>query len=305
MKLKKLGNSELMVAPLGLGCNRLLEVGDTDAAAAANRALDLGINHFDSADMYGFGKGEIFIGQVMKDRHDEMVIASKFGMVRSPDGPIEFKGTPEYVRIACDASLKRLNTDHIDLYYQHRVDPDVEIEETWGAMVELVTAGKVGALAISNATADQIRRAHAVHPLAAVQMEYSLFDRTQEAEILPTCKELGITFVAFGPLSFALLGGEVKNVNDLPEGDNYRRGMPRFHDENIGENLSMAETVADIAAELGATPAQISLAWTMCGAYDVIPIPGSRRPHHLEENVGAADIQLSGEHMTRLNNAFG
>ncbi|MAF48804.1 MAG: aldo/keto reductase [Rhodospirillales bacterium] len=305
MDQRKLGNSELMVAPIGLGCNRLLDAHDADAVAAAHKALDLGINHFDGADMYGFGRGETFLGKVLQERRGEVVIASKFGFVRSEDGAMKFVGTPEYVRQACDASLSRLGIDHIDLYYQHRIDPNIAIEETWGAMVELVNQGKVGALGISNATEEQIRRAHAVHPLAAVQMEYSLIERAQEAGILPTCKELGVTFVAYGPLSFSLLGGDVKNIDDLPEDDAYRRRMPRFHDENIGANLKLVETVISVAGEIGATPGQVALAWTMCGAYDVIPIPGSRRPLHLEENTKAADIQLSGDQMRRLNDASG
>jgi aryl-alcohol dehydrogenase-like predicted oxidoreductase len=301
---KKLGNSDLMVAPIGLGCSRHLDTGDAVALASIEKALDLGVNHFDSADMYGFGAGEIFLGKALKGRRDEAVIASKFGFVRADDGTMKFVGTPEYVATACDASLARLGLDHIDLYYQHRIDPNLPIEETWGAMVRLVEAGKVGALAISNATADQIRRAHAVHPLAAVQMEYSLIERAQEAEILPLCTELGIAFVAFGPLSFSLLGGEVTNVEQLPGDDYYRRGMARFHDENIGANLARVETVKSIAAEAGASPGQIALAWTMGGGHDVIPIPGARQAHHLEENVGATGIRLSDDQMQRLNGAF-
>ncbi len=301
---KKLGNSDLMVAPIGLGCNRHLEEGDAVALASIQKALDLGINHFDSADMYGFGAGEIFLGKALKGRRDEAVIASKFGFVRGDDGKMHFVGTPDYVREACDASLARLGLDHIDLYYQHRIDPDLPIEETWGAMVELVTAGKVGALAISNATAEQIRRAHSVYPLAAVQMEYSLIERGQETEILPTCKELGITFVAYGPLSFSLLGGEVTDIEQLPGDDYYRRGMPRFQNEHIAANLARVETVKAIAAEAGATAGQIALAWTMCGAHDVIPIPGSRQSHHLEDNARAIEIGLNADQMQRLNEAF-
>lgn len=304
MDYKKLGNSELMVAPIGLGCNRHLDLGDAVAVASIQKALDLGINHFDGADMYGFGAGENFLGKALKARRDEAVIASKFGFVRGDDGKMSFVGTPDYVREACDASLARLGLEHIDLYYQHRIDPDIAIEETWGAMVELVTAGKVGALAISNATPEQIRRAHAVHPLAAVQMEYSLIERGQEAEILPLCKELGITFVAYGPLSFSLLGGEVTDIEQLPGDDHYRRGMPRFQGDNIAANLARVETVKAIAAEAGATPGQIALAWTMCGAHDVIPIPGTRQSNHLEDNARAIDIQLSPDQMQRLNEAF-
>ena len=304
MDYNKLGNSELMVAPIGLGCNRHLDDGDTVALASIQKALDLGINHFDSADIYGFGDGETFLGKALKGRRDEAVIATKFGFVRGDDGKMKYVGDPDYVRQACDASLGRLGLDHIDLYYQHRIDPSLPIEETWGAMAELVTAGKVGALAISNANAEQIRRAHAVHPLAAVQMEYSLFERTPEAEILPTCKELGVSFVAFGPLSFSLLGGDVTSIDDLPEGDHYRRGMARFQDENIGANLRCADAVQAIAKEIGATPGQVSLAWTMCGDHDVIPIPGCRQSRHLEENAGAIDIHLNADQMQRLNDAF-
>ena len=260
MDLKKLGQSEVMVAPIGLGCNRHLDTGDPVVVASIEKALDLGINHFDTADMYGPGTGELFLGKALKGRRDEAVVASKFGFVRAESGGWRFVGTPDYVRVACDASLKRLGTDHIDLYYQHRIDPNVAIEETWGAMTELVTVGKVRALAMSNASPEQIRRAHGVHPLAAVQMEYSLVERSQEANILPLCSELGVTFVAFGPLSFSLLGGEVTNIEQLPGDDHYRRAMSRFQDDKIGDHLARVETLKAIAEETGASPGQIALA---------------------------------------------
>ena len=304
MNLKKLGQSDLMVAPIGLGCNRHLDEGDPVVAASIEKALDLGINHFDTADMYGPGTGERFLGKALKGRRDEAVVASKFGFVQAAGGGWRFVGTPDYVREACDASLMRLGTDHIDLYYQHRIDPAVPIEETWGAMTELVTAGKVRALAISNASPEQIRRAHGVYPLAAVQMEYSLEERSQEVDILPLCSELGVTFVAFGPLSFSLLGGEVTNIEQLPGDDHYRRAMPRFQDDKIDDHLVRVETLKAIAKEAGASPGQIALAWTKCGAHDVIPIPGTRQSHHLEENAAAAQIHLSDDQMQRLNKAF-
>ena len=299
-----LGNSQLESSAIGLGCNRLLDSNDTESLATVNEALERGINHFDSADMYGMGRGESFLGTVLKGRREQAFIVSKFGMVPNPEGGMKFVGDPAYVRTACDRSLERLTTDHIDLYYQHRVDPDVPVEETFGAMSRLVEEGKVKSLGISNATADQIRRAHGTFPLSAVQIEYSIFNRGPETELLPLCQELGITFVAYGPLSFALLGSEVAKLDDLPEDDRYRRNMPRFHNENIEHNLSLLEILKEVADELGATTAQLTLAWFLAQPWNILPIPGSRRRDHLIENSQAVDITPSPAQMERINSAI-
>ncbi len=304
MRTITLGNSTLECSAMGLGCNRLLDSDDAESVATVGEALERGITHFDSADMYGVGRGESFLGTVLKGRRDQAFIVSKFGMVMKPEGGMKFVGDPAYVRSACEKSLGRLATDRIDLYYQHRIDPDIPVEETFGAMSRLVDEGKVRSLGISNATADQIRRAHATFPLSAVQMEYSLFNRGSENEILPLCAELGITFVAYGPLSFALLGGDIGRLDDLPEDDRYRRNMPRFHDGNIGHNLELMEVLKEVAGELGASTAQLTLAWFLAGPYDVLPIPGSRRRVHLIENSEAVDLTLSAAQMERLDAAF-
>ena len=303
MQFTTLGNSDVKTSPIGIGCNRLLDLDDKDAVSAVHEALERGVNHFDTAESYGNGRGEEFLGEVVKDRRADAMIASKFGMRPGPNGA-QICGTPEYVREACDASLQRLATDYIDLYYQHRVDPDVPLEETWGALKELMDAGKVKSLGISRADREQIRRAHAVHPVAALQSEYSLFNREVEADVLPVCGELGITFVAYGPLAYALLGGAIANVNDLPEGDRHRRNMTQFNDENIDHNRALLAPLKEVAAEVGATPAQISIAWLMAGSSDILPIPGSRRPIYVQENSDAADIALTPEQVTKLNQAY-
>lgn len=304
MRKITLGNSTLECSALGLGCNRLLDPKDAAAVATVEEALERGMTHFDCADMYGRGRGESFLGGLLKGRREKAFIASKFGMVHTPDGGMKFVGDPAYVRTACERSLQRLATDHIDLYYQHRIDPEVPVEETFGAMTRLVEEGKVKALGISNATVEQIRRAHATFPLSAVQIEYSLFNRTVESQILPLCAELGITFVAYGPLSFALLGGDIGQLEDLPEDDRYRRNMPRFHDRNITHNLAMMDVLREVADELGASTAQLTLAWFLAGPHDVLPIPGSRRRAHLIENCGALELELSPAQRERLDAAF-
>lgn len=303
MALQPLGNSNLQTSTIGIGCNRLINTDDAEAVAAVDKALELGINHFDSAESYGNGAGEEFLGEVLKGRRDKAFIASKFGMRPGPDGPIVY-GDPVRVKEACDKSLQRLKTDRIDLYYQHRVAPDVPIEETWGAMKELVEAGKALSLGISRATPDQLRAAHAVHPISALQSEYSLFTRDEEATTLPVCQELGITFVAYGPLAFSFFSGAITGVDALPESDGYRRGMPRFHDENIEHNLSLLAPLNEVAAEVGASSAQVSIAWLMAHDWDVVPIPGSRKPQYVIDNAAAADVSLSADQVAKLDAAF-
>ncbi len=303
MRTTKLGNSNLTLPPIGVGCNRLTDANDKALHETVTEALARGITHFDTAESYGMGASEEFLAAALKGRREQAFIASKFGLIYGAGG-VQIHGSPDYVREACDRSLKRLGTDHIDLYYQHRVDPDVPVEETWGAMKELVDAGKVLSLGISNPSPDEIRRAHAVHPVSALQMEYSLFTRDVEATFLPLCRELDITFVAYGPLAFAFLGGDIKSVDDFPKDDGYRRGMPRFQDENISHNLDLLRTLKDVANEVDATPGQVSLAWLMGGRDQVIPIPGSRRKEHLIENAEACDINLSPDQYKRLSEAY-
>ena len=299
MKNRSLGNSTLTTSVIGIGCNRLIDLADQDAVAAIDKALELGVNHFDTAESYGNGRGEEFLGALMKGRRDRFLVASKFGFLGG-----EINGRPDYVRTACDRSLSRLKTGVIDLYYQHRVDPDVPIEDTWGALSDLVDAGKVRTLGISRATPEQIRRAHAVHPVSALQSEYSLFTREVEADVLPVCDELGITFVAYGPLAFAFLGGGVRSNTDFPEGDRYRRGMPRFSDDNVAHNYALLDPLKQVAGEVNATPAQVALAWLTTAPADIMAIPGSRKPGYVIENAAAADIELSPAQRTRLDEAF-
>ena len=275
-----------------------------EAIATIHRAIELGINFLDTADMYGPFTNEQLVGRAIADRRDQVVLATKFGNERNPDGSwIGINGSPEYVRKACDASLERLGVDHIDLYYQHRVDLDTPIEETVGAMKELVEAGKVKHLGLSEAAPATIRRANAVHPITALQSEYSLWSRDVEDEILPTVRELGIGFVAYSPLGRGFLSGQIKSVDDLPE-DDFRRRGPRFQGENFQHNLDLVAQVEEIAAEKGVTPSQLALAWALAQGDDVVPIPGTKRVRYLEENAAAADLTLSAEDLARLEEAF-
>src|SRR3954447_1971856 len=297
MRQRTLGNQGLAVSALGLGCMGMSEFYGTDdedeSIRTIHRALDLGVTFLDTADMYGPFTNEQLVGRAIAGRRDEVVLATKFGNVRGPDGErLGISGTPEYVHEACDASLRRLGVDHIDLYYQHRVDPDTPIEETVGAMAELVEAGKVVHLGLSEASPDTIRRAHAVHPITALQMEYSLWSREPEAEILPTIRELGIGFVAYAPLGRGFLTGHITSVDDLAEGD-FRRSDPRFQGENLERNLALGEKVREIAAAKGATPGQVALAWLLTRGDDVVPIPGTKRVRYLEENAAAAELELT------------
>jgi aryl-alcohol dehydrogenase-like predicted oxidoreductase len=304
MNKRNIGNTALSCGVLGLGCNRMLDPANPEQVAVANAAIDVGMNQFDGADVYGDGRCEVFLGKVLKPRRSEAVIVSKFGMIRRPDGAMLINASPEYARQACEASLKRLDMDSIDLYYLHRTPDDVPIEDSIGAMADLVKAGKVKAIGICNTSAALIRRAHQVHPLAAVQMEYSLMDRGVEAEVLPACKELGITFVAFGPLTYAFLAGDVKKHADLPQGDMFRRRQSRFTDDNLAHNVAMLAALDAVVSETGATRAQVALAWCLHRPWDVLPIPGSSRLAHLRENAAAAEVRLTGAQVAKLDTAF-
>jgi aryl-alcohol dehydrogenase-like predicted oxidoreductase len=307
MKKRKLGKQGLTVSALGLGCMGMSEFyGQSDqaeATATIHRALDLGIDFLDTADMYGPFTNEKLVGDAIRERRAEVILATKFGNERRPDGSwIGINGKPEYVRTACAASLKRLGTDYIDLYYQHRVDPAVPIEDTVGAMAELVKQGKVRYLGLSEAAPATIRRAHAVHPIAALQTEYSLWSRDPEDEILPTVRELGIGFVAYSPLGRGFLTGRFTRFEDLAA-DDWRRRSPRFQGENFAKNLDLVKRVQEIAAKKKALPAQLALAWLLAKGEDVVPIPGTKSRTYLEENAKAVDIALSPEDLRWLDEA--
>jgi aryl-alcohol dehydrogenase-like predicted oxidoreductase len=300
----------LEVSAEGLGCMGMSEFyGTTDepeAIATIHRALELGVDFLDTADMYGSGANERLVGQAISGRRDDVVVATKFGNVRGEDGAfLGFRGDAAYVHEACDASLRRLGTDHIDLYFQHRVDRNVPIEETVGAMAELVDQGKVLHLGLSEAAPETIRRAHAVHPITALQTEYSLFTRDPEQNgVLETVRELGIGFVAYSPLGRGFLTGRITDPQDLPEGDSRRVGrFPRFTAGNFSRNLDLVERVREIAAEKDAEPGQLALAWVLAQGDDIVPIPGTKRRRYLEENAGAADIDLTDEDLARLDEA--
>jgi aryl-alcohol dehydrogenase-like predicted oxidoreductase len=305
MNKRTLGSQRLVVSMLGLGCMGMSEFYGTpdedESIATIHRALELGVNFLDTADMYGPFTNEQLVGKAIKGRRDQVVLATKFGNERRADGTyVRINGRPEYVRAACDASLRRLAVDHIDLYYQHRVDPTVPIEETVGAMAELVRQGKVRYLGLSEAAPATIRRAQATYPITALQTEYSLWSRDPEDEILPTVRELGIGFVAYSPLGRGFLTGQITRPEDLPPGD-YRRNSPRFQGENFQKNLALVEQVKTMAAEKGVTPSQIALAWLLAQGDDIVPIPGTKRRQYLEENVAAGEITLTSEDLARID----
>jgi aryl-alcohol dehydrogenase-like predicted oxidoreductase len=306
MQQRKLGNQGLTVSALGLGCMGMSEFygsrDDKESLATIHRALELGVTLLDTADIYGPFLNEELVGQAIKGRRGAVVLATKFGIVRSPTDPQVrgINGRPDYVRVACEASLKRLGVETIDLYYQHRVDPNTPIEDTVGALAELVWAGKVRFIGLSEAGPQTVRRAHVVHPLSAVQTEYSLWTRDPEDAVLPTCRELGIGFVAYSPLGRGFLTGHIKRFEDLPDND-YRRQTPRFQGENFQRNLDLVARIEAIAAEKGCTPAQLALAWVLAQSEDIVPIPGTKRRTYLEQNLGALEIELSATEMERIN----
>ena len=309
MDQRNLGNEDLVVSELGLGCMGMSEFYGTsdeeESIATIHRAIELGITFLDTADMYGPFFNEKLVGKAIADRREQVVLATKFGNVRGEDGSfLGVSGKPDYVREACDASLSRLGVDHIDLYYQHRVDPETPIEETVGAMKELVDAGKVRFLGLSEAGPETIRRAHAVHPISALQSEYSLFTRDVEDEVLPGIRELGIGFVPYSPLGRGFLTGRWRSMEDLPENDTRAGRFPRFSEENFKKNVELADRVREIAEEKGITPGQLALAWLLAQGDDIVPIPGTKRRERLEENAGAADVRLTEEDLRRIEEAL-
>jgi aryl-alcohol dehydrogenase-like predicted oxidoreductase len=308
MNTRTLGN-DLTVSEIGLGCMGMSEFygarDDDESIATIHRALELGVTLLDTSDIYGPHTNEELVGRAIADRRDGVVLATKFGIVRDPENPASrgINGRPEYLRQACDASLRRLGVDHIDLYYQHRVDPQTPIEETVGAMSELVDAGKVRFIGLSEAGADTIRRANEVHPITAVQSEYSLWSRDIEDEVIPTLRELGIGLVAYSPLGRGFLSGEIKSVDDLDQ-DDYRRYSPRFQGENFDKNLALVDQISEIAAQKSVTPSQLALAWVLNRGDDIVPIPGTKRRRYLEENVGAAEVELTDEETEQIATAL-
>ncbi len=308
MKTRQLGTKGPTVSAIGLGCMGMSDfygpASEEEAIATIHQALDRGVTLIDTADVYGPFTNERLVGRALAGRRDGVVLATKFGNVRTEDGQWKgVNGRPEYVRQACDASLKRLGVDHIDLYYQHRVDRQVPIEETVGAMAELVRAGKVRHLGLSEAAAATIRRAHATHPIAALQTEYSLWTRDPEEEILPTVRELGIAFVAYSPLGRGFLTGRFRSGKDFAEGD-FRASNPRMSGDNLAKNVALADRVRALAAEKKITAGQLALAWVLAQGEQVVPIPGTTKRTHLDENLAAADVILTAQDLARLDQAF-
>jgi aryl-alcohol dehydrogenase-like predicted oxidoreductase len=303
MEQRTLGGQGLVVPALGLGCMGMSQSygpgDDQESLATIHRALDEGMTFLDTADVYGPFTNERLVGEAIAGRRDEVMLATKFGNQRLADGSRVVNGDPDYVRQACDASLERLGVDHIDLYYQHRVDRSVPVEETWGAMAELVQAGKIRYLGISEAAPATVRRAHAVHPISAGQYEWSLFTRDLEDELVPTLRELGIGVVAYSPLGRGFLSGRITSPDDFGE-DDFRRNHPRFSGDNFARNLELVERVRELAASKGVTPSQLAIAWVLAQGDDVVPIPGTKRRRYLEENLGALEVELTGEDLAAI-----
>ncbi len=309
MDRRTLGNEGFEVSELGLGCMGMSEFyGTTDedeSIATIQRAIELGVTFLDTADMYGPFTNEKLVGQAIEGRREEVQLATKFGNVRGEDGSFQgVRGDAAYVRECCDASLRRLGVDHIDLYYQHRVDPETPIEETVGAMKELVEAGKVRYLGLSEAGVETIRKAHAVHPISALQSEYSLFTRDVEDEVLPALRELGIGFVPYSPLGRGFLTGRFRSIEDMPEEDTRSARFPRFAEENFMKNVELADRVREVAEGKGVTPGQLALAWLLAQGEDIVPIPGTKRRKYLEENAGASGVELTEEDLGRIEEAM-
>lgn len=309
MKKRVLGRSAaLEVSEIGLGCMGMSEFygqgNEGESISVIHRAIDLGITFFDTADIYGVGRNEQLVGRALQGRRKQVILATKFGNMRDEQGNFKgINGKPDYVRSCCEASLRRLNTGVIDLYYQHRVDPDTPIEDTVGAMADLVREGKVRFLGLSEAAPDTIRRAHAVHPITALQTEYSLWSRDPETEILPTVRELGIGFVPYSPLGRGFLTGQIKSIDDLAP-DDWRRQNPRFQGENFQRNLKLVDQICTIAGEKNCEPSQLALAWVLAQGNDVVPIPGTKRTRYLEENVGATDVSLTAKDLQRIDSVL-
>ena len=307
MRTRRLGNSSIEVSVLGFGCMPLSSgyapAEEAEALATLDRALELGVTLLDTADVYGGGHNEALVGRAIAGRRDQVVLASKFGQVPQGDGTVRIDGRPDYIARACEASLGRLGIEVIDLYYLHRVDPEVPIEETVGAMARLVEAGKVRALGLSEAGAETLRRAHATHPISALQSEYSLWTRDPEPEVLPACRTLGITLVPFSPLGRGFLTGAVRRREDLGETD-YRRTIPRFDAANFDANLAQLAALEDLAGTKGCSTAQIALAWLLAQGEDIVPIPGTRKTAHLEDNVAALEVSLGAAELAALERAF-
>lgn len=304
MKKRTLGKDNLEVSALGLGCMGMSEFygshNDEDSIKTIHFALDNGITFLDTADMYGVGRNEELVGRAIKDRRNEVVLATKFGNERAADGSrLGVNGRPDYVKKACDASLKRLGVDHIDLYYQHRVDPDVPIEETIGAMSDLVSEGKVRYLGMSEASVQTIKKAYAVHPITALQTEYSLWSRDVEDEILPLCHELGIGFVPYSPLGRGFLTGQIKTFDDLEEND-FRRQNPRFQGDNFKKNIELVNEIEKMAHEKGCESSQLALAWLLAQSKKIVPIPGTKREKYVASNIGAVDVELTKEDLAKI-----